>query len=55
MAFGLGEGSEMDVPLARAVIGGLLVSVTMALLFTPVLYVTIHRHTPDSSTGAQPA
>jgi len=55
MALGLGEGSEMNVPLARAVIGGLLVSVTMALLFTPVLYVAIHRETGDGSTVAQSA
>ncbi len=39
MALGLGEGSETNVPLARAVIGGLLVSTFMTLLFIPVLHV----------------
>jgi multidrug efflux pump subunit AcrB len=39
MALGLGEGSETNIPLARAVIGGLLVSTIMTLLFIPVLHV----------------
>jgi len=39
MALGLGEGSEANMPLARAVIGGLLVSTFMTLLFIPVLHV----------------
>src|SRR5207249_1673785 len=37
MALGMGEGSETNMPLARAVIGGLLVSTFMTLLFVPVL------------------
>src|SRR5262249_5389653 len=37
MALGFGEGSESNIPLARAVIGGLLVSTFMTLLFIPVL------------------
>src|SRR5574341_1080638 len=36
MALGIGEGSEANMPLARAVIGGLLVSTFMTLLFIPV-------------------
>ncbi len=39
MALGIGEGSEANMPLARAVIGGLLVSTFMTLLFVPVLHV----------------
>jgi multidrug efflux pump subunit AcrB len=39
MALGIGEGSEANMPLARAVIGGLLVSTFMTLLFIPVLHV----------------
>jgi len=39
MALGIGEGSEANIPLARAVIGGLLVSTFMTLLFIPVLHV----------------
>lgn len=43
MALGLGEGSETNVPLARAVIGGLLVSTFMTLLFIPVLHAIARR------------
>jgi multidrug efflux pump subunit AcrB len=38
MALGIGEGSEANMPLARAVIGGLLVSTFMTLLLIPVLH-----------------
>ncbi|HEX6532664.1 MAG TPA: efflux RND transporter permease subunit, partial [Nitrospira sp.] len=38
MALGIGEGSESNMPLARAVIGGLTVSTFMTLLFIPVLH-----------------
>jgi multidrug efflux pump subunit AcrB len=38
MALGFGEGSEANIPLARAVIGGLLVSTVMTLFFIPVLH-----------------
>jgi len=43
MALGIGEGSEANVPLARAVIGGLTVSTFMTLLFIPVLHVIFRR------------
>jgi multidrug efflux pump subunit AcrB len=39
LALGIGEGSEANMPLARAVIGGLLVSTFMTLLLVPVLHV----------------
>ncbi len=38
MALGLGEGSEANIPLARAVIGGMIVSCMMTLLFVPMLH-----------------
>jgi hydrophobic/amphiphilic exporter-1 (mainly G- bacteria), HAE1 family len=38
MALGLGEGSELQVPLARVVIGGLLTSTFITLLFVPTVY-----------------
>jgi len=38
LALGLGSGSEMSFPLARAIIGGLGVSTVLTLLFLPVLY-----------------
>lgn len=38
MATGLGEGGEMQAPLARAVVGGLLSSTLITLVFIPVVY-----------------
>ena len=43
MGLGLGEGSEMNMPLARAVIGGLLVSTAITLFSIPVLHVIMQR------------
>ncbi|MDQ1692473.1 MAG: hypothetical protein QOH85_8, partial [Acidobacteriaceae bacterium] len=46
LAFALGAGSQMLQPLAIAVIGGLLVSIVLSLLVTPVIYymMTRNRH-----------
>ena len=38
MALGFGEGAEANIPLARAVIGGMAVSCLMTLLFVPILH-----------------
>lgn len=38
MAIGLGEGSETQAPLARAVVGGLVSSTFITLVLIPVLY-----------------
>jgi HAE1 family hydrophobic/amphiphilic exporter-1 len=38
MSLGIGEGSELQVPLARVVIGGLLTSTLITLVFVPALY-----------------
>ena len=38
LALGLGTGSEMERPLAIAVIGGLLTSTAFTLVMIPVLY-----------------
>jgi hydrophobe/amphiphile efflux-1 (HAE1) family protein len=43
MALGLGEGSESNLPLARAVIGGLLVSTFFTLFLIPSLYTVFDR------------
>jgi multidrug efflux pump subunit AcrB len=53
MALGLGEGSEANMPLARAVIGGLSVSTVMTLLFIPVLHMLARQRstTRDRSHG----
>jgi HAE1 family hydrophobic/amphiphilic exporter-1 len=41
MALGFGEGSEMNAPMARVVIGGMLVSALFTTFFVPTLYGSI--------------
>lgn len=48
MALGIGEGSETNMPLARAVIGGLTVSTFMTLLFIPVLHVLARQRSANT-------
>jgi len=43
MALGIGEGSETNMPLARAVIGGLTVSTFFTLFLIPALYTLLAR------------
>ena len=43
MALGIGEGSETNLPLARAVIGGLTVSTVFTLFLIPSLYTLLER------------
>jgi multidrug efflux pump subunit AcrB len=43
MALGIGEGSETNLPLARAVIGGLTVSTFFTLFLIPSLYTAADR------------
>jgi multidrug efflux pump subunit AcrB len=43
LAFALGAGSQMLQPLAIAVIGGLLLSVFLSLIVTPVIYYSLTR------------
>jgi len=38
MALGIGEGSELQAPLARVVIGGLITSTLITLVFVPAMY-----------------
>jgi multidrug efflux pump subunit AcrB len=45
MAIGVGRGSEANVPLARAVVGGLLTSTFLTLLVVPILYTLLNRDT----------
>jgi multidrug efflux pump subunit AcrB len=51
MALGIGEGSETNMPLARAVIGGLTVSTFMTLLFIPVLHAIARRRMVSPATS----
>jgi hydrophobic/amphiphilic exporter-1 (mainly G- bacteria), HAE1 family len=38
MAIGLGDGGELQAPLARVVIGGLLASTIVTLVLVPAVY-----------------
>jgi HAE1 family hydrophobic/amphiphilic exporter-1 len=38
MSLGIGEGSELQVPLARVVIGGLTTSLLITLVLVPTVY-----------------
>jgi multidrug efflux pump subunit AcrB len=42
-ALGLGAGSEIRMPMAIAVIGGLVLSTVLSLLVVPAFYVTADR------------
>ncbi|WP_069651103.1 efflux RND transporter permease subunit [Caloranaerobacter ferrireducens] len=41
LALGIGEGSELEAPLATVVIGGLLLSTFLTLVFIPVVYTLV--------------
>lgn len=43
MAIGLGHGSEANIPLGRAVIGGQLLSTLLTLFLVPVLFQWVTR------------
>jgi HAE1 family hydrophobic/amphiphilic exporter-1 len=43
MAMGVGEGSEAQIPLGRAVIGGLTSSTFINLFVVPCIYLLFHR------------
>jgi len=46
MSIGLGEGSEQNAPLGRAVIGGLGIATFATLFFVPVMYSLLRRKGP---------
>ena len=48
MAIGFGKGSEANVPLARAVVGGLLTSTCLTLFVVPILFTLFIKNRPDS-------
>jgi HAE1 family hydrophobic/amphiphilic exporter-1 len=43
LAIGLGEGGELQAPMARVVVGGLLVSTLITLVFIPTLYTIVEE------------
>lgn len=51
MAFTLEEGSEFYAPLARAVIGGLGISVVLTVFLVPAAYVIIHGREEEQSAA----
>jgi HAE1 family hydrophobic/amphiphilic exporter-1 len=51
MALGIEAGSEQYAPLARAIIGGLLVSVVVTVYLVPAAYLIVHRK--EESTKAE--
>jgi HAE1 family hydrophobic/amphiphilic exporter-1 len=62
MALGIGEGGEVQAPMARVVIGGLTASTLITLIFIPTLYTILEeltgrkkRQAEEPSTGAEPA
>ena len=40
----IGRGSEANLPLARAVVGGLTASTVLVLFVMPVIHTLVHRH-----------
>ncbi len=61
MALGIGEGGELQAPMARALIGGLLTSMLITLFLIPTLFYTMERVKVREEepgyvpTGMQPA
>lgn len=49
MALKLGTGAEAYAPLARAIIGGLLVSVVVTVYLVPAAYLLVHRGKEENS------
>jgi HAE1 family hydrophobic/amphiphilic exporter-1 len=56
MAAKLGAGTEAYAPLARAIIGGLAVSVVLTVFIVPAAYYLVYRQNPKlASVAASPA
>jgi len=51
LAFAFGAGSQMLQPLAIAVIGGLLLSMLLSLVVTPIVYYLLTRNDPMHATA----
>ena len=54
MAIGFGEGGSQSAPLARAVIGGLLMSTFATLTILPSIYAILQRRASQSSPSLNP-
>ena len=53
MALALEAGSEQYAPLARAIIGGLIVSVVLTVYIVPAAYLWIHRKEEQSERSVE--
>jgi multidrug efflux pump subunit AcrB len=53
MALGIEAGSEQYAPLARAIIGGLLVSVVVTVYLVPAAYLVVHHKEERREQEAQ--
>ncbi len=53
MALGVGAGNEIRAPMARSVIGGMLISTFLTLIFIPVVYTLFEKgkKTPGVGSG----
>jgi HAE1 family hydrophobic/amphiphilic exporter-1 len=51
LAIGLGEGGEVQAPLARAVIGGLISSTLITLLMVPSVYLLFEKRLAKNTKG----
>jgi multidrug efflux pump subunit AcrB len=54
MSLGLGDGGEMNAPLGRAVIGGLLFATFSTLVFVPSVFAILHRKDNAGAVSAPP-
>ena len=55
LALGIGEGSETQAPMARTVIGGLMVSTFLTLFVVPVIYLVLERFRPTPAPTLEDA
>jgi multidrug efflux pump subunit AcrB len=55
MALKLGTGSEAYAPLARAIIGGLTLSVALTVFVVPAAYLLVYDRTPEPAPEDRPS
>jgi multidrug efflux pump subunit AcrB len=53
MSLGLEAGSEQYAPLARALLGGVLISAVVSIFLVPAVYFLIHRNDDNAGTEAK--
>jgi HAE1 family hydrophobic/amphiphilic exporter-1 len=54
MAMGIGEGSELQAPMARVVIGGLVSSTLITLVLIPVIYAIFEERADQKALRLEP-